>query len=179
MQLMGCISHTDIDTYANIMMNRKKETLVSSPMEQMAAQVFSQQEWEQKTRDLKQQDGESNALTEDVGNAAVLPTGHTDPHLHLFYSSIFFRNRGEERTQMHDTNHKKNKQKTKQNRKSAVIRMIAKILKERAEFKKTQNYTKKKIHNKQKVNHRTTNGKQNRLADREETHRTTCTQSTN
>lgn len=68
MQLMGCINHTNTDTYVNIMMNRKEK---KSPMEQKAAQVFSQQEREQQTRDLKQQDTKLNALTKEEGNVPL------------------------------------------------------------------------------------------------------------
>lgn len=40
-------------------------------MEQKAAQVFSQQEREQQTRDLKQQDTKLNALTKEEGNVPL------------------------------------------------------------------------------------------------------------
>lgn len=66
-------------------------------MEQKAAQVLSQQEREQQTRDLKQQDTKLNALTKEKGNVPLIfkncvvlfpPTGHIYLNLHLF--CIFF-----------------------------------------------------------------------------------------
>lgn len=77
-------------------------------MEQKAAQVLSQQEWEQQTRDLKQQDTKLNALTKEEGNVPLFkkncvvllpPTGHIYLNLHLF-CIFFFRSSGEERTQV-------------------------------------------------------------------------------
>lgn len=41
-------------------------------MEQKAAQVLSQQEREQQTRDLKQQDTKLNALTKEKGNVPLI-----------------------------------------------------------------------------------------------------------
>lgn len=103
MQLMGCINHTNTDTYVNIMMNRKEK-----PDGAKAAQVLSQQEREQQTRDLKQQDTKLNALTKKKGNVPLIfkncvvlfpPTGHIYLNLHLF-CIFFFRSSGEERTKV-------------------------------------------------------------------------------
>lgn len=111
-------------------------------MEQKAAQVLSQQEREQQTRDLKQQDTKLNALTKEKGNVPLIfkscvvlfpPTGHIYLNLHLFCK--------DEQSPKKHTHYRKYKA------------------------------TKKKKRSTKKVNHRT--------ANREATHRTICTQSTN
>lgn len=77
-------------------------------MEQKAAQVFSQQEREQQTRDLKQQDTKLNALTKKEGNVPLFlklcvtfsPNRTNLPEPTLVLHIFFFRSSGEERTQV-------------------------------------------------------------------------------
>lgn len=144
-----------------------------SLMEQKAAQVFSQQEREQQTRDLKQQDTKLNALTKEEGNVPLFlncvshfpPTGHIYLNLHLF--CIFFFSGVAVR-------------KGPKCRRSTTKKTIPKGWTESKEthtLPKIQNNKKKR--STKKVNHRTTNRKPGQLANREATHRTICTQSTN
>lgn len=117
-------------------------------MEQKAAQVFSQQEQEQQTRDLKQQDTKLNALTKEEGNVPL--------------SGVAVRKGPKCRISTTKKNNSKRMNRVQRN----------------THYRKYKT-TKKKIHKKQKVNHRTTNRNPDQLANRETTHRTICTQSTN
>lgn len=118
-------------------------------MEQKAAQVFSQQEREQQTRDLKQQDTKLNALTKEEGNVPL--------------SGVAVRKGPKCRISTTKKNYSKRMNRVQRNTHTT----------------ENTKQLQKKIHKKQKVNHRTTNRNPDQLANTEATHRTICTQSTN